>query len=172
MIDTRRIGESFDRNARALARRPSLGQNTATTAVRINDGLTCEIEDGHWRLTADMPTQVGGAEAGPTPGVLGRAALGSCLAIGYVLYAARAGLPVAGVEVEVEADFDDGAMFGVADVAPGYLDVRYAVTVYSDAPEDDVLRVLDEADAHSPYHDVFGRAQRLSRTARIVSPER
>lgn len=171
MIDTQQIGAAFERNARALAKRPSLGQNTATTAVRITDGLTCEIEEEPWRLTADMPSQVGGSGAGPTPGVLGRAALGSCLAIGYVLYAAKAGIPLSGVEVEVEADYDDGALFGVADVAPGYLAVRYAVTVYSDAPEADVLRVLDDADAHSPYRDVFGWAKRLSRTARIVPPQ-
>ena len=167
-MDTEQIGAAFERNARALSQRPSLGRNTATTAVRITDGLTCEIEEGPWRLTADMPPQVGGSGAGPTPGVLGRAALGSCLAIGYALYAAKEGVPLAGVEVVVEADYDDGAFFGVAEAPPGYLHVRYAVTVYSDAPEADVLRVLDAADAHSAYLDVFGRAQRLSRTARIV----
>jgi len=168
MIDTPHIGTAFERTARALEKRPSLGKGTATTAVRITDGLRCEIEEGPWRLAADMPPQAGGAGSGPTPGVLGRAALGSCLAMGYVLYAAKVGLALTSVEVEVEADFDDGALFGVADVAPGYLDVRYAVTIHSDAPEADILRVLDEADAHSPYRDVFGRAQRLSRTARIV----
>ena len=171
MIDTQQIGTAFERNARALAKRPSLGQNTAITAVRITEGLTCEIEEGPWRLTADMPAQAGGAGTGPTPGVLGRAALGSCLAIGYAMYAAKEGIPLAGVEVEVQADYDDGAFFGVADVPPGYLDVRYTVTVYSEAPEEEVLRVLDEADAHSAYLDVFGRAQRLSRAVHVVSPE-
>lgn len=168
MIDTQKIGSTFERTARALEKRPSLGRATATTTARITDGLRCEIEEGPWRLTADMPPQAGGTAAGPTPGVFGRAALGSCLAIGYVLYASKAGLPLSGVEVEVEADFDDGALFGVADAPPGYLDVRYAVTVFSDAPEVDILRVLDEADAHSPYRDVFGRAQRLSRTTAIL----
>lgn len=170
MIDIQQIAAAFERNARALTKRPSLGRNTATTSVRVSNGLKCEIEEGPWRLTADMPRQAGGSEAGPTPGVFGRAALGSCLAIGYVMYAARAGIPLSSVEVEVAADFDDGALFGVSDAPPGYLDVRYSVTVVSDAPEADILRVLDEADAHSPYRDVFGRAQRLSRTARVVSP--
>ena len=172
MINTQQIGVAFDRNARALEKRPSLGRNTARSVARISDGLTCEIEEGDWRLTADMPPQAGGAAAGPTPGVLGRAALGSCLAIGYVLYAAKAGLPLASVEVVVEADFDDGVVFDVSDSVPGYLDVRYAVTVHSDAPEADILRVLDEADAHSPYRDVFGRAQRMSRTTRVVAPQK
>lgn len=169
MIDTQQIGTAFERNARALAKRPALGLNTATTVVRIHDGLRCEIEEGAWHLTADMPPTVGGTGAGPTPGVLGRAALGSCLAMGYVLYAAQAGLPLAGITVEVEADFDDGALFGVSDAPPGYLGVRYTVTVVTDAPEADVLRVLDDADAHSPYRDVFARAQALTRTATVVA---
>jgi hypothetical protein len=61
--------------------------------TRIHRGLTCEIEDGPWKLTADMPTQAGGDGAAPTPG-----------------------------------------------------------------------------DAHSPYLDVFSRAQSCRRTVRIVSP--
>ena len=87
------------------------------------------------------------------------------------MYAAKEGVPIASIEVEIEADYDDGAFFGVADVPPGYLDVRYSVTVYSDAPEAEVHRVLDEADTHSAYLDVFGRAQRLTRTARVLPPE-
>jgi hypothetical protein len=41
------------------------------------------------------------------------------------------------------------------------------VSVTTDAPEGDVMRVLDEADVHSPYLDVFRRAQRCTRTVRI-----
>lgn len=168
MIDTERIGAAFERNAKVLAKRPSLGRSTCVSRVRITDGLTCEIEEGPWRLTADMPEQVGGSASGPTPGVLGRAAFGSCLAMGYVMHLARAGIHISGIDVEVQADFDDGALFGVSDVPPGYLAVRYTVTVHSDAAEAEITRVLDEADAHSPYHDVFSRAQTLSRAIRVI----
>ncbi len=167
VIDTATLGDIFERTVRALTKRPSLGRSTATSTARITEGLACTIQEGPWRFTVDMPEQVGGTASGPTPGVLGRAALGSCLAVGYVLYAAKAGIPIAGVEVVVETDFDDGALFGVADVPAGYLEVRYAVTVTSDAPEEQILRMLDDADAHSPYHDVFSRAQTLVRTARV-----
>jgi uncharacterized OsmC-like protein len=168
MIDTDRIGVAFERNAKALTKRPSLGQNTATSKVRVTDGLTCQIEEGRWRFTADMPEQVGGSASGPAPGVFGRAAFGSCLAMGYVMHLARAGILISGIEVEVQADFDDGALFGVSESPAGYIEVRYAVTVYSDAPEADISRILDEADAHSPYHDVFSRPQSLHRAVRVV----
>ena len=67
----------------------------------------------------------------------------------------------------MHADYDDGALFGVTDAPPGYSEVRCLVTVETDAPEADLLRALDEADAHSPYLDVFRRAQRCTREVRI-----
>ena len=86
-----------------------------------------------------------------------------------MMYAAKLEVPIAKLEVEVEADYDDGALFGVTDVPPGYLEVRYTVTVESSAPRTDVLRVLDEGDKHSPYLDVFSRSQKCVREVKILS---
>ena len=171
MSDAPRIKAAFERVAEAMARRPSLGRDTAISKIRVDRGLRCEIREGPWTLAADMPKQAGGADSAPTPGVLGRAALGSCLAMGYMMYAAKMDVPFIGLEVEIQADFDDGALFGVADTPAGYSEVRYVVTVDSDAPETDILRVLDAADAHSPYLDVFSRAQRCRREVRINPAE-
>jgi uncharacterized OsmC-like protein len=170
MSDMEKIKTAFERGARALTLRPSLGRSTGRSVTRVRDGLTCEIEEGPWRLVADMPEQLGGAASGPTPGVYGRAALGSCLAVGYVMRAAAMGIPIRSLEVEVQADYDDGVLLGVAEGPAGYSEVRYLVTVETDAPEEDVVRWLDEADAHSPYLDVFRRAQRCARQVAIVAP--
>jgi uncharacterized OsmC-like protein len=162
---------AFDRCVKALTLRPSLGRSTGVSRTRIRHGLTCDIEEGPWRLAADMPAQVGGSATGPTPGVYGRAAFGSCLAIGYMMHAAKLGVPITSLEIEVQADYDDGALFGVGTSPPGYSEVRYTVTVESPAPESDITRVLDEGDAHSPYLDIFRRAQTCRRTVRVVSTE-
>jgi uncharacterized OsmC-like protein len=162
------VKRAFEGIVDALIANPALGRGTGTTIARIRHGLACEIEAGSWRFVADMPETSGGTASGPTPGVYGRAALGSCLAIGYAMRAAKLGVPISGIEVEVQADFDDGALFGVSDEPPGYSEVRYLVTVTTDAAEPDVLRVLDEADVHSPYLDVFRRAQRCTRSVRIA----
>jgi uncharacterized OsmC-like protein len=163
------IRDAFERCVRALTRHPSLGRATGVSRTRLRHGLLCEVEEGPWKLVADMPESAGGAGSAPGPGVLGRAALGSCLAIGYRMHAARLGVPITAIDVEIQADYDDGALFGVSGSPPGYLEVRYAVTVHSPAPEDDVRRVLDEGDRHSPYLDVFRRAQRCRRQVHIVS---
>jgi uncharacterized OsmC-like protein len=161
------IKTAFARNVRVLSKRPSLGRDTGMLTVRVREGLTCEIEAGPWHLVADMPTTAGGAGAAPTPGVYGRAALGSCLAIGYRMRAAALAVPIASLEIEVQADYDSGALYGVGDAPPGYTEVRYVVTIESNASEAELRRVLDEADAHSPYLDVFQRAQKCVREVRI-----
>jgi uncharacterized OsmC-like protein len=166
-----KIKSAFSRVSGTLAQRPAFGLGTGTSKATIKNGLTCEIKEGDWTLTADMPAQAGGNAAGPTPGVYGRAALGSCLAIGYMMRAATMGISVSGLEVEIQADYDDGALFGTAapGVPPGYLEIRYSVTIDSDAPEEDIIKMLDEADKHSPYLDVFRRGQNCRRQVNIVT---
>jgi uncharacterized OsmC-like protein len=164
------LGELLERNAKAVALRPSLGQKTARTKVRLKPGLECELTEGPWKLTIGMGEKSGGTNAGPNPGVLGRGALASCLAMGYAMWAARLGVRLDSLEVEVEADYDNRGELGVStEVPPGYTQVRYIVTVASPAPEADVRRVLDTADTFSPYRDVYARANDVRREVRITT---
>lgn len=165
-----KIKTAFARVSETLSKRPAFGLGTGVSRATIKNGLTCEIREGRWTMVADMPEQAGGNGTGPTPGVFGRAALGSCLAIGYMMRAAAKNIPVAGIEVEIQADYDDGALFGTAvNVPPGYLEIRYVVAIESDAPEETILQLLDEADKHSPYLDVFKRSQTCLREVKIIS---
>lgn len=169
MDDQNRLREILERNASAVALQPVLARHTGRTTVRLRPGLECMVEDGAWQLTVGMGEASGGNNAGPSPGTLGRGALGSCLAIGYSMWAARLGVPLRSLEVEVAADYDSRGELGVSDdVFPGYDQVRYTVTVDSSAPRVDVLRVLDTADRYSPYRDVFSRANDVRRTVRFV----
>ena len=172
MSEAARIKTALERNQRAITLRPSIGQGTAVTRVRLQDGSggTCEITDGRWRLIAGMEKGAGGAAAGPDPGVLGRAALGSCLAIGYRGWAAVLGVPVNLITVEVQADYDARGMFGLEGVSPGWQRLRYIVTVESPAPEADVLRVIEHADARSPLLADFRNPLAITREARIIHP--
>jgi uncharacterized OsmC-like protein len=171
MSETAKLKTALERSIKALTLKPSLGLGTGKSTTRIKDGLTCEIQEGNWKFLADMPESIGGNAQGPTPGIYGRAALGSCLAIGYMMKAAMMNIPITALEVEVQADYDDGALLGTSNVAPGYLEVRYAVTIESDAAEKDILKMLDEADEHSPYLDVFSRGQNCKREVHIISPK-
>jgi hypothetical protein len=89
------------------------------------------------------------------------------------MWAARLGVPLDSVEVEVQADYDSRGELGVSDdVPPGYTQVRYIVTVASGACEADVRRVIDTGDKYNPYRDVFSRANDVRRELKILTRDR
>ncbi len=159
----------MERNARALELRPGIGQNTAITKVRWVEGLACEMEEGTWKLRADMSPKSGGSATAPNPGVFGRASLGSCLAIGYVMWAARRGVELDSIEVEVQADFDAAAEYGLTESHPGYNAVRCNVQVHSKAPADIVRAVIEEANRCSSYLAVWRKPQDVRLNIEVTS---
>ncbi|MDX1431355.1 MAG: OsmC family protein [Gammaproteobacteria bacterium] len=172
MADQRTIREAAERSVRILTLKSGKGHLTGTTTARLEDGLRCVVEDGPWKLAVDMPVKVGGEESAPTPGALGRGALASCIAISIAAWAARREVPLNGVEVEVQADFDARGELGMDDSIPaGYKEVRYTVSIDSPAPADIIAGLVDAADRYSPYVDVFARAQTMRRTVRLNGEE-
>jgi uncharacterized OsmC-like protein len=170
-MDQVAIRQIAERNVRLLAARPDRGHLRCATRARLVDGLRCEIEEGPWKLAADLPAKVGGGDSAPTPGVLGRGALAGCLTIGIAAWAARLGVPLDGVEVEVQADFDARGELGMGGVSPGYSEVRYVVSIESPASHDELERLIALAEGTSPYLDVFGRAIALKRALRVNGKE-
>jgi uncharacterized OsmC-like protein len=137
--------------------------------VTLNPGLACDVEDGRWKFSVGMTEKYGGLDNGPNPGVYGRAALGSCLAIGYGMWAARLEIPIRSLTVEIRAKYDVRGELGVDEsVRPGYADIVYVVTVDSDAPEADIIRLLDTADRHSSWLDDLRNPVPLSREVHII----
>jgi uncharacterized OsmC-like protein len=157
--ERRGVAAAVERNVKAVTLRPSVGQGTAVTKARLRDGLACDIEEGPWKLVAGMTEKYGGTNAGPNPGVYGRAALGSCLVIGYAMWAERMGVPLDALEIEVHADYDVRGELGVDDtVRPGYSQIRYVVSVSSPASREEIERWLDVADRYSSWRDNIANA--------------
>ena len=157
MADQASIRAAVERNIELLALKPARGQLSRATTARLVDGLRCEIEEGPWKLAADMPVKAGGEETAPTPGTLGRGALASCLTVGIAIWAARLGIPIDAIEVEVQADFDARGDLGIDDVAPGYSEVRYIVGIDSPASARQLDELVALAERHSSYLHVFAR---------------
>jgi hypothetical protein len=84
------------------------------------------------------------------------------------MWAARLGVPIDALEVEVQADYDTRGELGVSDdVRPGYLAMRYIVTVDSPASAEDIMRVLDTADRYSSWRDDISNGVPLTREVRV-----
>jgi uncharacterized OsmC-like protein len=172
MADPERIREIAERNVKTLTLKSERGHLTGITTARIEDGLRCVIEDGPWKLETDMPTKAGGEETAPTPGTLGRGALASCIATDIAIWAARRDIPIEGIQVEVQGDFNARGELGMDDrILPGYKEVRYVISITSPAPADVVTELVKTAERYSSYVDVFARAQTLTRTIRLNGKE-
>ncbi len=170
-MEAKDLKTAMQRNKKAIELRPAIGRGTATTTVKARSGVTCDIEDGPWELVADEMPGDGGAGLGPDPGVLGRAALGSCLAMGYVMWASQMDVPLDSVEVTVEADYDASGMYGIDDsVDPGFQAMRYNVSISSPAPEERVRELVEFADRHSSLLDSFRRAVPVSGEIKVTTP--
>lgn len=172
MASPRTIRETAERNVKILGLKPARGHLTGVTTARVEDGLRCVIEDGPWKLAADMPIKAGGDGTAPSPGALGRGALASCIAITVTAWAARRGIPLDAVEVEVQADFDARGELGMDDsIPPGYKEVRYVISVASPASAEVIADLVATAERYSPYVDVFSHPQSTTRIIRLNGEE-
>ncbi len=92
--------------------------------------------------------------------------------MGYVMRAARHGVELTAITVTVETDSEIAGML-LCDAEPpaGFRDVRCHVEIESPADENQVRRILDEADQLSPVLDVFDRVNPVHRTVRINASE-
>ena len=159
MSDPQEFKQVLEGFVDALRSNPEIGRAPKTATVRVTDGTACEIEvDGH-KLVADIAAVLGGQNKGPAPGALLRAGLGSCLAITYVIWAAKLGVPLDHVEVAVEGDVDPRGALGASDTVPvGYTAFRYRTLIKSAAPSDRIQAVIETADRHSAVLNTISAA--------------
>jgi uncharacterized OsmC-like protein len=170
-LATEKMAAKLKRNAEAVSLRPGVGQGTATTKVVLGNDLRCEVEDGDWKLTVGASEKSGGDNAGPNPGVLGRAALGTCMMMAYTGWLARKGIPVRGMTIEIEADYDvRGEIVEGTDVSPAYSEVRCVVTIDSEAPEREICEVLRDADERCSWLQMARGPIRVCRETWFAAP--
>jgi uncharacterized OsmC-like protein len=147
-VDLRQL---YEQRTRVLTRHPSLGKSSVQANVKLVSGAACEVRRAGRVTCVDLPLDEGGTDSAPTPGDLMRASLGACMAMSYRSWAARLGVDLRSVEVDVTCEFDARGQLGITDdVAIGWerliLEVRI---VSSDAPAA-VRRVVEMADRLSP----------------------
>ncbi len=166
------LRELFERRRRALLRRPAIARASAEArAGLVAGGDACDVEQAGRVLRVELPADDGGPGRGLHPAALMRASLAAGLALGYRLWAARLGVPVVDVSVDVMCESDARGELGLADdVLAGWQRVIFDVRLISAAPEPDVRRVVDLANRLNPTLANLAPAVARAWRVTIVSP--
>ena len=160
------VAESIENAVRYLTEHPDEARYTDSFArATLEESLRVEVTgpEGE-RIVADMPGAVGGQGEEPSPGWLLRAAIASCVASTVAMEAARDGVSLKSLEVEVDSESDDRGILGMDQSVPaGPLSTRVRIRAGAEGAEDAALReVIERGAARCPVFDATKRAVQVS----------
>lgn len=139
----------------ALAAAPERAAVTVRATTELgSSGYRCDVGLRRHSIVIDEPTSIGGTNEGPNPLEAYVAALASCQAITYRLWATKLGITLDRVQVEAAGEVDLRGFFGIEDgVRAGYHTITLKVTL--DGPEDPARyrELSDRVDEHCPILD-------------------
>lgn len=164
MNDASEIAAAQARVVELFRAEPHKSFSTKKVSGRLADGLRCTATMDSYTAVMDMDPVIGGGGTGPSPGFYIRAGLVGCVAIGIKLAAAREAIPIEAIDVDVEMDFDDGAMLGMATNSAAPLETRIKVRITSSAPWDQVSAMVDRAMEADPYYVALKEPQAVKLT--------
>lgn len=150
--------------ARAAARFAAAHDLTGPTRVEVSTG------SGH-RFTVDEPASLGGADAAANPVEYALAALGSCQAITYRVWAALLGIAFDRLHVAVDGDIDLRGFFGVDDgIRPGFGAIRVKVTIDGPETAERYGELTAAVNRHCPVLDLFSHPVPVTHELLIAPP--
>ena len=166
------IKQALDRAARTVTLRPERGRRVYRNVAAISKGTLCQVEEAGQALTLDVGKAVGGSDAGPTPSMVLRSAMSSCVAIGVKQWAARQDVPIDHVEVVLETDVDARGQLGLCGkAAPGFEGIRLTIAVTSPAPLEAIEEVVAMSLKYSPLMDVFANPQTVEHRITLTASD-
>lgn len=152
-----------------LRAEPARGRVRYRAVVELSGGLRCDVRTKRHTLVVDEPPSVGGTDAGANPLEVVLAALASCQAITYRVWAGQRGVALERVSVEVAGDLDLRAYFGLDDEArPGFSDIDLRVTLEGPEPPERYRELAEAVDRHCPVLDALRVGAPVTRT--LVEP--
>lgn len=160
------VKESIEKAVQYLSENPAEARYTDSLATATLGELlrvTVEGPNGE-RLASDMPAGVGGQGEHPSPAWFFRAGLAACVASIIAMEAAREGIELSSLEVEVDSESDDRGILGMDGSVPaGPLSVRVQVRARaSGASETQLREVIERGAARCPVYDATKRAVDVS----------
>lgn len=155
--------DTFHATRSAIAAAPEAGKGSFDTVTEWRDGAQAVTRARSFTIETDEPAALGGKDQHVDPMELLLAALGSCLAIGWVTQARLRGIDYKKLAIKVHAPFDlRGYLELDAQVRPGFSGLTYTVQVESDADLATLDAIRLAAEKTSPMFDNILRPTSVS----------
>lgn len=145
-----------------LSADPEKAVVTLAMSGTVDDGLACHVTQGKHRATMDMGAAMGGEARGPSPGFFARAGIVGCVAIATRMAAAREGLVFRSVQVDLEMESDDLALFGLGGGNAGPLETRITLRIDTEEPDDVVSDLVNRVLEMDPWFLALRDPQKVS----------
>ena len=114
---------------------------TIRTAASCGENFKVEVKAGRHLFYVDQPENAGGNDAGPSPLEYFQAALAGCLATTARIVARQQNIPLYGLGVAIEGDFDAGRLLGKGEESRvGFSEMRVVLEI------DAALNAQEKAD--------------------------
>ena len=164
MENDSKIRDSIRRVIDVFEKRPETGRSSIAATAVISDGLRVDFTQGEHSAVMDLPETMGGEGIGPTPGFFGRAGIAGCVAMGIKQAAILAELVFDNITVDIENDFDDGAVYGMGTCSAAPLETRLAIRIQTAVPEAEVVALVEHVLQRDPWFLAL-------RDAQVVKPQ-
>lgn len=134
-------------------------------ATDLSEGMRCDVRTAKHEIVIDEPASIAGTDAGPSPVETVLAGLAACQAITYRVWAARLGVTLERVAIEVEGAIDLRGFFGLDDDArSGFESLRLRVSLSGPESRERYRELAEAVDRHCPVLDMFSRPAPVTRT--------
>lgn len=155
------LRDLLDATADALTTQPEAAviHPAASTSLVPGTATEVRVRAGRHAFTIDEPPVLGGTDLGANPVEHLLSSLGSCQVITYQVWAAKLGIAVDSIEVDVTGDLDVHGFFGLDPaVRPGFQSVEVSVRVAGPEPVERYVELTAAVEEHCPVLDVLVNA--------------
>jgi uncharacterized OsmC-like protein len=152
---------------------PDAALITLRAQGRLGDGITCKVETGKALAVAGLHPATGGSGLAACSGDMLLEALVACAGVTMNAVATALRIEIRDATLHAEGDLDFRGTLGVARDAPvGFKAIRLAVTLDTDAPQEQIDTLLRLTERYCVVYQTIARTPAMSMVARRASDRR
>ncbi len=133
-------------------------------AKKLPEGLQVETESRGFKIMMDEPEELGGTDTAMNPVEALLCALGACQSIVVAAFAESQDFTYESFHVELEGDLDPDGFMGLADVRPGFQEIRFNMHFKTTETQEKTEAFADFVESVCPVGDCLANGVKLVRS--------